>query len=225
MHCQIINIDDMAIFIIADNRELSAYAVEQLIRNRKDNDVRHATDKYELIEKLKEMDECAVVVLDYTLFDFNDVDSLLIIGERFPEVHWLLFSDDLTESFLKNVVYNSRNMSVVFKDSSLKEITEALGYAARGERYICQRVTEILLSERLKEEEKPSKLTHTEIEIVRAIAQGKTTKEIAAERFSSIHTINTHRKNIFRKLGVNTAHEAVKSAVRSGLIDTSEYYI
>ena len=60
---------------------------------------------------------------------------------------------------------------------------------------------------------------------MRAIAQGKTTKEIANERFSSIHTINTHRKNIFRKLQVNTAHEAIRVAIRSGLIDESDYFI
>ena len=63
------------------------------------------------------------------------------------------------------------------------------------------------------------------METPKAIAEGKTTKEIAAERYSSIHTINTHRKNIFRKLGVNTAYEAVKYAFRAGLVDTSEFYI
>ena len=68
-------------------------------------------------------------------------------------------------------------------------------------------------------------MTETEIEIVKAIAQGKTTKVIAEERFSSIHTINTHRKNIFRKLKINTAHEVVKYALRAGLIDSSEFYI
>ena len=214
----------MATFIIADNRELTAYAIEMLIKD--EGQVWHIIDKYELIERLKSLDGNVVVILDYTLFDFNDVESLLIIGERFPKVSWILFSDDLTEQFLKRVIYNSRNMSVVFKDSPLKEIIDALDYTVHSERYICQRVTEILLSERIHEEEvHASKLTHTEIEILKSIAQGKTTKEIASERFSSIHTINTHRKNIFHKLGVNTAHEAVKSAFRSGLIDTSEYYI
>lgn len=68
-------------------------------------------------------------------------------------------------------------------------------------------------------------LTATEIEIVKAIALGKTTREIASDRFSSIHTITTHRKNIFRKLGVNTAHEIVKYALRAGWVDASEFYI
>lgn len=61
-------------------------------------------------------------------------------------------------------------------------------------------------------------LTKTEAEILRAIAQGKTTKEIADERFSSIHTITTHRKNIFRKLGIHTVHAAIKYALCANLV-------
>ena len=69
-------------------------------------------------------------------------------------------------------------------------------------------------------------LSEEDVELaVKMQRDGKTTKEIAAERFSSIHTVTTHRKNIFRKLGINTAHEAVKYALRAGLIDPSEFYI
>jgi DNA-binding NarL/FixJ family response regulator len=68
-------------------------------------------------------------------------------------------------------------------------------------------------------------LTRTETEILKEIALGKTTKEIAAARCSSFHTVNTHRKNIFRKLEVNTAYEATKYALRAGLVDSAEYYI
>lgn len=68
-------------------------------------------------------------------------------------------------------------------------------------------------------------LTKTETEILKEIALGITTREIAEKRFSSFHTVNTHRKNIFRKLGVNNVHEAIRYAMRSGLVDAAEYYI
>ena len=68
-------------------------------------------------------------------------------------------------------------------------------------------------------------LTKTETEILKEIALGATTREIAEKRFSSFHTVNTHRKNIFRKLGVNNVHEAIRYAMRSGLVDAAEYYI
>jgi DNA-binding NarL/FixJ family response regulator len=65
----------------------------------------------------------------------------------------------------------------------------------------------------------------TEREVLRLIALGKSVKEVAAERNSSIHTITTHKKNIFRKINVNTIYEATKYALRAGLVEMVEYYI
>ncbi len=213
----------MVTFIIADNQELTRAGIESVIAG---DDVRifHAPDKAELIDLLKQHGD-SVVILDYTLFDFTDVDNLLIVGERFCRSRWLLISDDLTAEFLRRIFYSSGQMGVVFKDQSLHIIREAVNYTVSGNRYISQRAVLLLLNQQPEEPATASSLTCTELEILKAIAQGKTTKEIAADRFSSIHTINTHRKNIFRKLGVNTAHEAVKYAFRAGLVDPSEFYI
>jgi DNA-binding NarL/FixJ family response regulator len=210
-------------YILADNQELTRFAVESLIKQRGQEAIYKVSDKAGLVELLKEH-ENAVVVLDYTLFDFADVEQLLIITERFALSQWILISDELTPAFLRSVVYASHQFSIVFKDGSLHELREALQATDRHDRYISQRALEVIINHQ-QEEEQPSVLTSTEIEIVKAIAQGKTTKEIANERFSSVHTITTHRKNIFRKLGINTAHEAVKYALRAGLVDSSEFYI
>jgi DNA-binding NarL/FixJ family response regulator len=113
----------------------------------------------------------------------------------------------------------------VFKDGPLSELHEALQAVGRHTRYLSQRALETIITQQQEDDKADNILTQTEREIVKSIALGKTTKEIAAERFSSIHTVTTHRKNIFRKLGINTAHEAVKYALRAGLIDPSEFYI
>jgi DNA-binding NarL/FixJ family response regulator len=211
-------------FILADNQELTRFALENLLQQDETAVVYRAFDKAGLVALLKEH-ESAIVILDYTLFDFTDEDQLLIVAERFALSQWVLLSEDLTSRFLRRVVYSSHQFSVVFKDGPMQEVREALQSASRHNRYISQRALEAIISQQQEEDEQPSVLTNTETEIVKAIAQGKTTKEIASERFSSIHTITTHRKNIFRKLGVNTAHEVVKYALRAGLIDSSEFYI
>jgi len=210
-------------FILADRQDLTRFAIESIIRRDNQNTVFTASDKARLTELLTEH-EFSVVVLDYSLFDFISEDQLLTTSERFSETRWLLLSDSLTPGFLSRILYASTAFSVVFKDSPLSEIRSALSQTARGARYFSQQAMEIMLS-RQAEDEKTDTLTTTETEILRAVAMGKTTKEIAAERFSSIHTIITHKKNIFRKLHVNTAYEATKYAVRSGLIDPSEFYI
>jgi DNA-binding NarL/FixJ family response regulator len=210
-------------YIIADNQELTRFALESILEKNEESAVFHAYDRAGLVALLREH-ESAVVLLDYTLFDFADEDQLLIIAERFSLSDWVLISDELTPQFTRRVVYSSHQFSVIFKDGPLSEVREALNAVERHTRYLSQRALETIITQQ-QEDETPSILTTTEMEIVKAIAQGKTTKEIAAERFSSIHTVTTHRKNIFRKLGINTAHEAVKYALRAGLIDPSEFYI
>ena len=156
---------------------------------------RQADDKYELMEQLRQHPD-SIVVLDYTLF-------------------------------VRRVIAMGNNCSVLLKESSMHEIRECIGYASRRQRYICQRTAEMLFapSSVSSQDEEDVKLTRTETEILKDIALGMTTKEIAEKRFSSFHTVNTHRKNIFRKLGVNNVHEATKYALRAGLIDSAEYYI
>ena len=210
-------------YIIADNQELTGFALQSLLKRDESNAIYRAVDKAGLVTLLKEH-ENAVVLLDYTLFDFADEDQLLIVAERFNLSDWILVSDELTPQFMRHVVYSSHQFSVVFKDGPLSEIREAIQSVEQHTRFLSQRVLETIITQQ-QEEETQSILTTTETEIVKAIALGKTTKEIATERFSSIHTITTHRKNIFRKLGINTAHEAVKYALRAGLIDPSEFYI
>ena len=211
-------------YILADNQELTSLALESLIQNNDSNVVHKATEKVCLVQLLTKYED-AIVILDYTLFDFTDDEQLLIVAERFSQSTWILISDELTPQFMRRIVYASNQFSIVFKDGPLSQLREALLAADNHSRYICQRAMEVIINQQREEDAHPSILTGTEKEIVKAIAQGKTTKEIANERFSSIHTITTHRKNIFRKLNVNTIHEVVKYALRAGLIDSSEFYI
>ena len=211
-------------FIFADPQEITSFAMSILAKDSGCDEQLRATTKTELIRQLTGHPE-AVVLIDFTQFDIADADQLLIIVQRFPRSHWLLFSDDLTELFLRTVVFQSHHISIIFKDASLGEIREALHYAFSHRRFLCQRVSDILLSASPQDDTTTQLLTATEIEIIRAIALGKTTREIADERFSSVHTITTHRKNIFRKLNANTAIEAVRKARRAGLIDVEDYSV
>ena len=102
--------------------------------------------------------------------------------------------------------------------------------ASRKERFICNHVSNLLLSGNNQSAAphptlQNALLTPAERSILKEIALGKTTKEIAAERNLSFHTVNSHRKNIFRKLNVNNAHEATKYAMKAGIVDLVEYYI
>ncbi|GAA6529159.1 MAG: response regulator transcription factor [Prevotella sp.] len=208
---------------LADKQDITRAGLIYIIDGIADAEYKYTEDKDELLEALK-VQQNAVVILDYTLFDINDVEELLILNARFPQTRWLLFSENLSLDFVRRVLAGNNDFSILLKDSPLSEIREAIDFAIQNHRYICQSMTEMLLKPESCEEE-TVKLTKTETEILKDIALGMTTKEIAAKRFSSFHTINTHRKNIFRKLGVNNIHEATRYALRAGLVDSAEYYI
>ena len=215
--------------IIADNQALTALSAETIIRALPEYsggapEVEYACNCQQLGALLRDKKPTAVV-LDYTLFDFNDCEKLVLLSDANPNVTFLLLSEELTPDFLRYVIYNSQRIGVVYKDATLDILRESFRYVVRGERYISQQATQILLTRETEKELHKDDLTQTEREVLKAIAQGKTTKEIAAERFSSIHTINSHRKNIFRKLNVNCAHDAMKYAMRAGLVDEADFYI
>ena len=209
--------------ILADNQDITRAGLMYVCDSLERVDYKQVTDKTALIEEMKSYPE-AVVILDYTLFDINDIEELEILHERFQKVCWILFSFELSTDFVHRAIAVSQQFSVLLKDSPLAEIRQCIGYALHRQRYICQRMAEILLAPTVQPAE-DARLTKTEMEILKDIALGMTTKEIADKRFSSFHTVNTHRKNIFRKLGVNNAHEATKYALRAGLVDSAEYYI
>ncbi len=209
--------------LLADKQDITRAGLNYIIQQKEGVDSKYTEDKAELVLALKEDDD-AVVVLDYTLFDINDAEELLILNQRFPNTRWLLFSEDLSQDFVRVLIASSMQFSILLKECPLSEIKQALSYAIHGNRFICQRMTEVLLAPSHDSEENIN-LTKTETEILKDIALGMTTKEIAEKRFSSFHTVNTHRKNIFRKLGVNNVHEATKYALRAGLVDSAEYYI
>lgn|ERR1035437_4395296 len=213
--------------IIADNQDISNAGWHYILKSQPDiSQIHDATEKKELLALLSEYPD-SIVILDYTLFDFESVNELLILEVRFEKAEWILFSDELSDEFLRTLLYNTHSFSVLMKDCTKEEIGSAFKEALKGYRYICNHVSNLLLdiNKNFQSLNARQILTITEQEILKEMALGKTTKEIASHRNVSVHTIMTHRKNIFRKIEVNNVHEATKYAMRAGIVDLAEYYI
>ena len=150
-------------YILADNQELTRYSLEHLIRQNEENVIHICSDKRDLMQLL-EKHENSIVLLDYSLFNFVDEEQLLIFSERFSMTSWILVSEELTIKFIRKVLYSSHAFSIVLKDCGLRDFREALKSVSQGQRYICQQVMEILLTQQ-QQEETPDVLTSTELEI------------------------------------------------------------
>ncbi len=210
-------------FLLADNQDITRAGLRHYIESAYPDavsvDIRNeAVLRSELTKRPD-----SVVVLDYTTFDIPSVDGVVNIRQRYPMSQWVMFSSELTQEAIR-LFASEDNMSIVLKENSEDEIRSALRCATKGERFLCHQITNLLIEERTQKNTQ-SKLTPTETEILKLIAKGKSVKEIANERTSSVHTIITHKKNIFRKIEVNNVYEATKYALHAGLVDLMEYYI
>ncbi|GAB6012488.1 response regulator transcription factor [Viscerimonas tarda] len=211
-------------FILADNQDITREGIQSLLRQIELPDpIREVASRNNLLQELKIYPD-AVVVLDYTLFDFSSIDEMKNIRQGHPGSSWLLFSEELGEHFLRYVLLSDSSFNVVMKSSSKQEILTAIKHSYLNESYICDIAKQVLDGD-VPVINAPDMLTASEKLVLHEIALGKTTKEIAYEKNLSFHTINTHRKNIFRKLGVSNVHEAIRYAMRAGITDLTEYYI
>ncbi|MDR0754132.1 MAG: response regulator transcription factor [Prevotellaceae bacterium] len=209
--------------ILADNQDITRTGILSILQEFGLTDsVVEVSSRTELMEKLVRCPG-AVVLLDYTLFDFSD-SQMMNMKQRYPQSLWILFSEELSKHFLRQVLQSGQLFSVVMKTDAKNDIVQAIIKSLRGEIYLCDTARQILYGE-IPSNPAYDKLTSSERLVLHEIAKGKTTKEIAYEQNLSFHTINTHRKNIFRKLEINNVHEATKYALRAGIIDLTEYYI
>lgn len=205
--------------IIADNQPLTHDALTNYFVGQP---LCYASNKEELATQLVKHAD-AVVVLDFSLFNFTTPENLLIYLRRFALAHWLLLSAEFAPGLVR-LLSGEPQVSFLTKDCTRQEVLQAVYRSQQGERTLCAAVNDLLQTARHAPQQE-AHLTSTETAILQLIAQGKSAKAIADERCSSVHTIVTHKKNIFRKLGVSTAYEATRYALRAGLVQEAEYCI
>ena len=214
--------------ILADNQALTRLGLTQLLAEQGLSSVEYAENKIALEITLRSKSE-VLVIIDYLLFDFVEVKELALLANRFPKTNWLFLIDVLDESWVYQVSESLPKANIALKTGSKEELLTALSSSKNDRKYYCSEALDIILGNKKSNASVSDKrilqLTATEKEIVQLLAQGKTTKNIANERHLSYHTIITHRKNIFRKLEINTLYELTKYALKNGLADLTEYYI
>ena len=109
-------------YILADNQAITRAGLNFIIRELHLSErIIHIYSKQELPDLLKKNSQ-AIIILDYTLFDFSRIEELINLHERFPSVRWILFSEELTTEFIRNI-YSDKAFSVLFKNSSFQEIS------------------------------------------------------------------------------------------------------
>lgn len=181
--------------------------------------------KIELLKaiKLKKPGLLIADILGTDSFGINDFSNIITQN---PELPTLILTNSLTKDELTKISAAGIK-NIICKTADKNEILTAIEFTLKGKKYYSEEILDMLIdpSQVKKAKGKQGKLTSTEIEIVKLVASGLTAKEIALKKNLSIHTVNTHRKNIFRKMEVTNVPELIMLAIKAGWIDNIEYYI
>ena len=156
-----------------------------------------------------------VVLLDVNLPDINGVEMCRIIHERHPEVKMLGLSTYCEPSIINQMIKHGVS-GYLLKNVVADELTQAIHRIREGHYYFGVEIQKILADSVFNHE--TPRLTRREKEIVRLIADGRTTHQIAEALFISPLTVETHRKNVMKKLKVTNAASLIKIALEKTII-------
>jgi DNA-binding NarL/FixJ family response regulator len=212
--------------LIADSQFLITESLKHILKD----DVRFhvcnvVMEKKELTKELVR-ENISLLIIDPSFIELSSFSELREIIRSYPHLHLLVITNGLT----KNELLELNNLginNIILKTAGKEEIFEALAATLKGKKYFSNELLDLLfdINEKKNTGEEASQLTTSEIEIVRLISEGLTTKEIASRKYISFHTVITHRKNIFRKLGVSSISELIMYAIKAGWINIIEYHI
>jgi len=219
-----LNTDRQIDIIIADNQYLIIEALKGILKSPYAVQA-IAHSKIDILSALQEVPN-GFLFLDYSLLDFDGYKDLNEIKARYPLTIVIILMNSIT----RHELFEFNNIgikNILDKNLDEEELFLCLEAAQKRRKFYSGSILDLMLdiNDGKSNLKNTVQLTTTEIGIVRLIAQGLTTKEIANQKCISFHTAMTHRKNILRKLDVSNASELVMSAIRKGFIDTIEYHI
>lgn len=215
--------------LIADKNFLTRIGLELLVGELNGFELVPSVcgDKADLISQIS-LNKPDLVLVDFQSLGM-DIAELNSLTKTYKKINFIAFSDLHSKSEM-NSILNCRVNGYLLKECEKAEIMEAINAAINGEKFVCGKIISVLTAEKEINTNntyiKTLKcdglaVTEREIEIIIEISLGLSNKQIADKLHLSTHTVNTHRKNIMTKLGVNNTAGIVMFAVKNQLLQTN----
>lgn len=212
--------------LVVDDHEIVRQGIKMVLETDPDLEVvGEASSGEEAIEKVRELSP-SVVVMDIGMPGLSGFEATRRIRQSHPDVQVLALTVHDSEAYVFQMLQAGATGYVV-KRAPAAEVITAVKRAYRGESVLHPSVAKLLIKDYLSrvergEEASYDTLSDREREILKLIAEGQTNKEIAELLFLSVKTVQAHRANLMRKLGMHDRTELVKYAIRKGIIGLDE---
>lgn len=200
--------------LIVDDHPMVAEGIQAILETYDDIQVvgvlgngQEAIDRFAALES-------DVILLDLNMPGLGGLSATEIILERQPETRILILSMHDSPEYISTALSHGAR-GYVLKDVPTEEIKTAIDAVMAGEQYLCTGAKGSL-KPRIADGREP--LTTREQTILLQLAQGKSNKEVAAALDISVRTVETHRKNIRRKLGISSTAGLTRYAMEHGVL-------
>ncbi len=216
--------------LIADNQFIAAEGLKSLVQSESRFTLMGvAHNAFALSEFLSQ--SCPdVLIIDHasSAFQLDDIASIKALA---PGINILAIIPDQSKSFFVSSIKLGVT-SILLKSCDREEIIDAVNSTAKAEKFYCSKVLDVIVNqaEVINTQSITSfascagiNISEREQEIIRLIAEGFSNKQIADQLFLSPHTVNTHRKNIMSKIGVNNTAGIVIYAIKKEIISPNKY--
>jgi two-component system, NarL family, nitrate/nitrite response regulator NarL len=199
---------------IVDDHPMVAEGIEAILETYDDLQVvATLSNGQDMIDQVEDLNP-DVILLDLNMPKVNGLSAAEMILERRPETRILILTmHDSTEYITSAMSHGAKGY--ILKDVPTEEIKQAIDAVMAGQTYLCTGA-EAALSPRVSK--RLEQLTNREQAILLQLAQGKSNKEVALALDISVRTVETHRKNLKRKLGISSTAGLTRFALEHGVL-------
>jgi DNA-binding NarL/FixJ family response regulator len=202
--------------ILADDHAMLREGIKKIIERIDDVQISgEVNDGLELLELLKTSSP-NLVILDISMPNLRGLEAIREIKKTYSKVKILVLTMHKKKEFLRQALLDGAD-GFLLKEDAGSELIRAVQTVRNGGKYLSPLLSGILTSLAV-EEEKTEVLTIREKEVLKLMAEGKRTKEIAAALYISPHTVRRHRSNILEKLNIKNMADLVKYAISQSYI-------
>lgn len=204
---------------ILDDHELVRIGVATTLRDTPHQITISVASAEDLFAALQQGTPCDILLLDLIMPGTDGAEVAQRLRKEYPEVKIVVLSVDNREYTLIRLLQIGID-GFVSKRGSLDEVTRAIDAVAQGVPFYGRDIAILIrdITDAKLNKQNIAALTKREVEIIRACCDGLLGKEIAEKLHISLRAVNSHKTNIFNKLGLSTSVELVRFALEHGII-------
>ena len=204
--------------LLADDHTIVREGIRSLLEAREEiKVVGEASTGREAVEKAGEI-RPDIVIMDISMPILNGLEATRQIRRLYPECKVLVLTMHENRESVRQIL-KAGAIGYVIKKSAAGQLFNAIDAVNRGEAFFSPTISKMLLEDYLEETDSPDEiLSSRETEVLQLVAEGHTNKEIADLLFISVKTVEGHKDNIKKKLGIYNQAGLIKYAIGKGMI-------